>query len=84
MMIRTIRQYVLYELIRFLSKQQSAGQRDMYQCHANEHLNMDGWEICVSGTSTREKYPVQVPECEYHQSTVFCYVRCVYMAVKGR
>ena len=26
---------------------------DMYRCHACEHLHVVGWEICVSGASTR-------------------------------
>ena len=30
---------------------------DIYQCQADEHANMDGWEICVSGTCTRGEIP---------------------------
>ena len=83
MKIRIIRQYVLYGLIHVLEWTAVSRAADMYRCHACEHLNVVGWEICVSGTSTRGNTRTSTRVLVLVEYSILLCTMCI-MGAKGR
>ena len=57
---------------------------DIYQCHADVHSNMDGWEMCVFGTGTKENTMHQYPGTSTSRMQYSAMYDVYYLVAKGR